>query len=107
RETDLLGYVNNVSYFIYFEEARTRFFDEVCAGIEQADQFILASVKGDFFSQARTAQRLRIETRIHKIGTKSLTVVHVLTDKETNQLIAKGTAVLVAFDYNLQQTIAI
>ncbi|RLL46837.1 acyl-CoA thioesterase [Oceanobacillus piezotolerans] len=106
-ETDALGHVNNVSYLIYFEEARTKFFDEVCGNKELAESFILASVTCDYLSQAFAAQILKIETRVSRVGKKSFTVEHLLKDKETNGIIAKGTAVLVAFDYKIQKTISI
>ncbi|MFC4024039.1 acyl-CoA thioesterase [Oceanobacillus longus] len=103
-ETDALGHVNNVSYLIYFEEARTKFFDEACGDKELANNFILAAVTCDYLSQAYAAQTLKIETSVSRLGTKSFTVDHLLTDKETGRKIAKGTAVLVAFDYINQET---
>lgn len=106
-ETDALGHVNNVSYLIYFEEARTKFFEEVCDNKELFKNFILASVTCDYLSQAYAAQILKVKTTISRVGTKSFTVEHLLSDKESNQIIAKGTAVLVAYDFNEQKSITL
>jgi len=106
-ETDALGHVNNVSYLIYFEEARTKFFDEACGDKELAKHFISAAVTCDYLSQAYAAQTLKIETSVSRLGTKSFTVEHLLTEKETGRKLAKGTAVLVSFDYINQKTTSI
>lgn len=107
-ETDALGHVNNISYFIYLEEARINFFRDI--GF-QADpkkwNFILASTKCDFVKQAYFNQKLCILTSVSHIGTKSVRLSSRVVDEETNQLIANGEAVVVYFDFQKQQSAAI
>lgn len=104
-ETDAGGHVNNTSYFIYFEEARTKFFEAVgFSPRNRAIDFIVARTECDFLAQAYAGQTLKLVTSVSKIGTKSYTMAHELSDAETGMPIARGSAVVVCFDYTEQQT---
>lgn len=99
-ETDLLGHVNNSSYFIYLEEARIAFFKS--AFPDKKTSFVVASVKCDFIQQAFFEQQLRIETKVIKIGTKSFELEHEIKDNNNGELIAKGQSIVVHFNFEKQ-----
>ncbi|BBW96198.1 thioesterase family protein [Geobacillus sp. FSL W8-0032] len=102
-ETDALGHLSNISYFIYLEEARTRLFDELSYGGRTDDwHFILASAKCDFVNQGFFGRRLRIETNISRIGHKSFQCIHRIVEEETGRLIAVGEAAVVYFNFQKQ-----
>lgn len=102
-ETDALGHINNTSYFIYLEEARIRFFESLGYNMDTQDwKFILASAKCDFIRQGYFNQILAIKTYITKIGTKSFHVEHDIIDVNTEDLIARGNAIMVYFDFEKQ-----
>jgi len=106
-ETDAGGHVSNVSYFIYLEEARSKFFQAVgFTGKEKRGNidFIVASTSCDFLAQAYAGQTLAIATKVERIGTKSFKLAHEVTDHETGKGIASGWAAIVCFDYQKQQT---
>ncbi|WP_156289645.1 acyl-CoA thioesterase [Oceanobacillus salinisoli] len=103
-ETDAMGHVNNVSYFYYFEEARTKFMMELFGGEVEFKSMILASVSCDYIAQAYAAQILKVKSNILRIGNKSFTIMHNLVDANDGRLIAKCTAVLVYFNYEEQVT---
>ncbi|UJL45513.1 acyl-CoA thioesterase [Virgibacillus sp. NKC19-16] len=109
-ETDAAGHVNNTSYFLYLEEARTKFFYKL--GIGEGDSnsvfnFILASTKCDYLEQAFATNMLNVSTNVSNIGTKSFTVDHVITTTDTEAVVAHATATLVYFNYAKQKTEAI
>lgn len=109
-ETDLAGHVNNTSYFFYLEEARTKFFRVLGIDRDHRDStldFILASTKCDYLAQAYAAQTLKVFTTVSKIGTKSFTLTHLITDTVSGTEIARGTAVTVCFNYVEQKTVSI
>ncbi|WHY75551.1 thioesterase family protein [Neobacillus sp. WH10] len=104
-ETDALGHINNTSYFIYLEEARIRFMEWLGFKMDiQNWNFILASTKCDFISQGYFGQELSIKTYVTKIGTKSFQLEHDLIAVQTNELIARGNAIMVFFDFEKQKS---
>lgn len=105
-ETDALGHVNNSSYFIYLEEARIAFIEELGQELRSDKwHFILASVKCDFIQQAFFNQRLTIQTFTKRIGNKSFTLNHHIIDSKTKELVAKGEAIMVCFDFEKQSSV--
>jgi acyl-CoA thioester hydrolase len=95
-ETDALGHVNNVSYFIYMEQARVDFLKGMGFDFTEQDRFVaLVSAKCEYINQAFFDQEIEIETYVEKVGGKSLTLNQDLIDKKTKNLIAKGQAVCV------------
>lgn len=104
-ETDALGHINNTSYFIYLEEARIRFFEKIGYKMELENwNFILASTKCDFLSQGYFNQHLVIKTYVSKIGTKSFQLEHDIISFRTKELIARGNAIMVYFNFDKQQS---
>lgn len=104
-ETDLLGHVNNASYFIYIEDARVEFLKNALPNREVDDNsYIVASVRCDFIQQAYFGQTLVINTMVSKIGNSSFELLHEMSDKETGQLIAKGESVVVHFNFDKQKS---
>ena len=107
-ETDLLGHINNTSYFIYMEEARGNFLELFDYKKSLENQFfIVASVRCDFIQQGYYKQVFTIKTCISKIGTKSIELQHEIICSETNKVIAQGSDVLVYFDREGQNSIPI
>lgn len=104
-ETDALGHVNNVSYFIYLEQARVDFFLG-SAIVEDVSKwpFVAASVKCDFRRQAYVNQELAIKTYVSHIGRTSVKLMHEIIDEKTEELIAQGEDVLVHYDLVNQQS---
>ncbi|SEA37153.1 acyl-CoA thioester hydrolase [Thalassobacillus cyri] len=103
NETDGLGHVSNISYFIYLEEARIEVFRELGTMLSMNDwPFILASTTCDYIQQAYFDERLDIETTISRIGNTSFEMTHDISSNRG--LIARGKAVVVHFDFETQQT---
>ncbi|EKN65303.1 thioesterase superfamily protein [Neobacillus bataviensis LMG 21833] len=104
-ETDALGHINNTSYFIYLEEARIRFIEQLGFKMNIENwNFILASTKCDFISQGYFGQELSIKTYVSKIGTKSFQLEHDVVSIKTNELIAQGNAIMVYFNFETQKS---
>lgn len=109
-ETDAAGHVNNTSYFLYMEEARTKFFNELGYGHHESLpglNLILASTKCDYTAQSYAGQTLKVATTVSNIGNKSFTVEHLIINADSGTIIAKGTATLVSFDFEQQKTMPI
>lgn len=104
-ETDALGHISNISYFIYLEEARTDFFIDLGFGADLEDwKVIVASAKCDFVRQGHYNQQLTVMSEVQKIGRSSFTIVHRIQDSETGELIANGEVSAVYFDFTEQKS---
>ncbi|WP_181347151.1 thioesterase family protein [Thalassobacillus sp. CUG 92003] len=102
-ETDGLGHVSNISYFIYLEEARIEVFRKLGTSMDMENwPFILASTSCDYVQQAYFDERLLIETTISRIGTSSFEMKHYVSSDRG--LLAKGTAVIVHFNFASQKS---
>lgn len=108
-ETGHAGHVNNTSYFLYLEHARKRFFRTVASGGDGTAgmQFILASVKCEFYAQAYAEQTLTIVTKVARIGNKSFDLVQPVVDSRTGKPVAQGFVSVVCFDYDRQTSMPI
>lgn len=107
-ETDAAGHVNNTSYFYYFEEARMKFFEMIGFKPGERDvDFIVARTECDFLAQSYAGQTLSVTTDVENIGTKSYKIIHEIKNQENGELIAAGSAVIVCFDFESQQTVKI
>ncbi|ADC51573.1 thioesterase superfamily protein [Alkalihalophilus pseudofirmus OF4] len=103
-ETDALGHLNNVSYFIYLEEARVEFFKALNPDMTIENwNIILASTSCDFIKQVYFDEILSIETSVEKIGTSSFHIVHEVFNP-AKEVVARGRAAVVHFDFHSQTT---
>jgi acyl-CoA thioester hydrolase len=104
-ETDALGHVNNVSYFIYLEQGRTEFIKDVGNNRKTNEwSFILAATKCDFIAQAYFDQNLLVKTFVTKIGNKSFQLSQEIFDVQTGGLIAQAESTLIYFNFEKQQS---
>jgi acyl-CoA thioester hydrolase len=102
-DLDPQGVVNNAKYLTYFEQARVHYW--VNLGLFNADQsfleigVIVADIHIAYHAPLVWGVAAKVGVRIPRIGTKSLTVEQAVVHAKTNQVCAKGTVVLVAYDY--------
>ncbi|WP_085524582.1 acyl-CoA thioesterase [Tuberibacillus sp. Marseille-P3662] len=104
-ETDAIGHVNNVSYYIYLEQARIEFLESLGTAMTISDwKFVVVHMNLDFVGQSYFNDRLNVTTNIRRIGTKSFTLVHRIYRKETGETVVEGEAVLVYFNFDTQES---
>ncbi|UOQ43874.1 acyl-CoA thioesterase [Halobacillus salinarum] len=103
-ETDLLGHVNNNNFFVYMEDSRIQFFKDLNLVADDWN-FILASTKCDFIKQVYFNQTLLIQSHVMKIGNTSFHLEQDMYEKDSGELVAKGTSVIVQFDFHSQKSV--
>ena len=104
-ESDALGHINNVSFFIYLEQARVDFFmDTQILGNLEEWSFVAASAHCDFKKQAYVNQNLVVKTWVSHIGRTSLKLKHQILDQQNEDLVAEGEVVLVSYNVTEQKT---
>lgn len=98
-ETDMFGHMNNVSPFIYFEEARIEFMK--AAGMEmrrdgESAVPIVGDLQCDYHQQLYFDDALCVYVKAHQIGTTSIDIHYmVLNEDETICLTARGRLVFI------------
>ncbi|OLO38880.1 thioesterase [Alkalihalophilus pseudofirmus] len=103
-ETDALGHISNISYFIYLEEARVEFFRQLSSGDEKEEwNIILAHTECNFVNQGYFEDVLTVETYVERVGNSSVQLIHDIYN-QNRQLIAKGKATVVYFDFEQQRS---
>lgn len=103
-DTDLLGHVNNASYFTYMEEARISFIQHL--GIGEMP-LIIASAKVDWKAQTYFPETLDIDTWIGRMGRSSFDVAAEMRRQGTDETVFSGVATIVYFDYTSQVPVRI
>jgi acyl-CoA thioester hydrolase len=99
RDLDALGHVNNAVYLTYLEQARVAFLAPRGAEISS---MILARVEIDFRSQLELGETVEIALWPTRVGNKSFELGYEL--KAADRLIAEAKSVLVAYDYEREQS---
>jgi acyl-CoA thioester hydrolase len=98
-DTDQAGHVNNVAIAAYVETGRLMFdrqvVDAVAEGLE-GEEFhaILANLTVNYLAESFWPGKVRVGTRLVKIGNSSLTTAHGVF-REDGRCIATATCVLV------------
>lgn len=110
RDTDMLGHVNNVVYVTWMELGRMAYTDKYLPHIDWSKEgFILANVNIDFIDPVLLNDKVKVYMRVSRIGTKSITFESVITRDfgEGEKPAAKGTNVVVAFDYQNNVSVSV
>lgn len=99
-ETDANRHVSQVSYLIYFEEARTDFLAANIPGFEwfRPDRtLVLVRQWIDYLSPAHFPDQLDVRSAIVRLGTSSLRMAHLITrtDGGATTAIARGESTMV------------
>ena len=111
RFNDIDGqqHVNNAVYQQYYDIGRAGYFTEISGTEYQTggQSVVVASVQTNFLKPIFLHDRIQIETRVVRIGNKSLIMEQQITDREIGDIKSTGTTVFVGFDYDKQETILI
>ncbi|MGB2272161.1 MAG: acyl-CoA thioesterase [Pseudomonadales bacterium] len=102
-ETDALGHINNTVLPVWFEQGRHSIFEAVHPKLSVDDwPLILAKMSVEFVAQIFFGEDVEIRTGIEKVGNSSILVKHEAWQRD--QLVARGDAVMVYFDYQSSQS---
>jgi acyl-CoA thioester hydrolase len=109
-DLDPQGHVNNAKFLTYMEQARIGYISHL--GLWDGGSFldvgiILADAHLVFRAPILFGQKVRVGVRVKRLGNKSLDMEYGLEDAESQQELASGSTVLVAYDYRAGRTISI
>ena len=110
-DLDPQGHLNNAKYLTYFETARINYF--VHLGLFKPGQsfmdigIILADARITFHAPVQYGTLVKVGVRTSKLGNKSMTIEQNIVNAETDEELATGQVILVAFDYHTNKTLPI
>ena len=104
-DMDILGHVNNTVPVVWFELARNPLyavFDPELNLDKKTFPLIMAHTDYDYVGQLYFKYEVEIRSWVSRIGTKSFTMYHEAWQQ--GRLCVKGAAVLVHYDFNIEQS---
>lgn len=106
-DVDSFMHVNNIWQQSYFDMGKTEFYSKVLGvtGVFDKLRIITASTHTDYIGQVRLQDDIEVVTDVSRIGTKSMTLHQRIMSGD--KCLTESSSVMVAFDFELQQTIAI
>jgi acyl-CoA thioester hydrolase len=105
-DLDLLGHVSNSYYAQYFDLARVTFFRQIAKHIKHSvPSYVVASVKMDMLREIRFDDRVVVDTWCSRVGTKSMTIEHVIY--ANGEKATTCQTVLVGFDRDTRSSTAL
>jgi acyl-CoA thioester hydrolase len=100
-ETDMLGHLNNVSYFIYFEQGRLDYLEHLSLTdylFNEEAITVVADLECQYLAQVYLKEPLRLHIRTASLGRSSLNLEYALIEETTGQLKAVGRGAIVRID---------
>ena len=110
-DLDPQGHLNNAKYLTYFERARIRYFVEL--GLFQpGDSFldigvIMAEASVTFHAPVEYGVPVKVGVHIPRLGNKSMRVEQNVVHAGSEDVLASGYVILVAYDYHAGKTLPI
>ena len=118
KDVDMMGHVNNANYLTYLEDARLKYFEDVTgknSDWSRQDGLILGRIEINYKLPIQYKDSAAVYTRCSRIGTKSFDLSWIIAKEsgqgsntvEAKSILADGMAVLVCYDYTLNQSIEV
>jgi len=111
RFNDIDGqkHVNNAVYQSYYDIGREGYFSAISGEDYQpgGKSLVIASVQTDFLKPVFRHDAIQVETRVKKIGNKSLKMEQRITGAADKEIKSTCLTVFVGFDYHNQSTMKI
>lgn len=114
KDVDRLGHVNNANHITYFELARVDYFNALMGADIPIDweneSLILAKVEMDYKQPIMLDDKISVYTWVSRLGSKSFDMSCSIVREEKGggeTEMAKGLAIIVCFNYKLNQSIPI
>jgi acyl-CoA thioesterase FadM len=108
REIDMMRHVNNLRYGEWAETIRARYFEDVLGfGFLDDQSVVLARHDMHYAAQLAHRDRVLVGGAVTRWGTKSFDFETVVWSLPAARVVFRSNAVLVAYDYRANHSIAI
>jgi len=106
---DLMGHVNNVTYFTYFEIGRSKYWEQAIQWNWKNTGLVIRQAAADYILPVFPDDDVHVYVRTSRIGKSSFDLEYLLVKNEQGKEITccKGKTICVAFDYQSRKPIPI
>ena len=106
-DVDSFMHVNNIWQQSYFDMGKTEFYTKVLGvtGVFDKLRIITASTHTDYLGQVRLTDDIVVTTDVSRLGNKCMTLHQCIMCGD--KVLTESSSVMVAFDFETQQTVQI
>ena len=106
-DLDPIGHVNNTAMPMFFEEARcTLIYPVLQANGRTNLDLVLVRTVIEYVKEISYPATVEVGTKVHRVGTKSLHMVHGVFDKASGACVGTGECILVIFNQQSRASVA-
>ena len=109
-DLDTQWHVNNTRFLTYIEQSRFEYYQQL--GLFDGKNFldlrmIIADVHVSYKAPLYLNQKIRVGTRVSRVGTKSITFESIIEDEETGAVCATSEVVGVCFNFQTHESMPV
>lgn len=105
-DIDIFGHVNNAIYAEWFDTARFTFVKTVLPELDPKGKcMVMVHLETNFRKQILFEDKVQIETRIEKIGNRSVGISQQIVNLETGDIHADSYGIVSTYDAAVQASI--
>lgn len=104
-ETDMSGHINNTSYIVYFEQARSEYLYNI-GFFDTPVTVVTADIWCQYHQESFFPDTLQAGVRVSKLGNRSLDLEYYITSSN-KKLIATAKGTLVTIDKRTKKSVMI
>jgi acyl-CoA thioester hydrolase len=106
-DLDPIGHVNNTAMPMFFEEARCNLIYPLLQANGRSDlELVLVRTTIEYVKELSYPGAVDIGSRVHRVGTKSLHMMHGVFDAATGACAGTGECILVIFSQQTRKSVA-
>jgi acyl-CoA thioester hydrolase len=103
-DIDMLGHLNNNSYFQILDLGKNNYFSRVKEGYVQWSRppLMIVNLNCNFLAQTRITEPVVVQTQTMALGDKSVTMMQQIINKDTHEVKCVCQSVLVYYDHETE-----
>ena len=109
NDIDSLGHINNNIYFSYFDLGKINYLENLRTSyVSWTDGIIvIARIEVDFIAPVFYKEKVAVDTKVTKIGTKSVVFLQQVRNTLTGEIKCRCNSVVVAYNPKTSQAMAV
>ena len=100
NDIDVLGHVNNAVQITYLDYGKVKYFEALKNQVIDwsGSEVVMVNLNVDFIEPIFISNHIAVKTKVYEIGNKSLKLIQVIKDYETNRVKSVCRSVMCGFD---------